>query len=1203
MSSRSRTITLAFSFLSVLAACTAPVPQSAEVEATAPGAVQGDAWLDGLAAELERARAARTAKEHAQAREIIAGAVDRALAELGEREDARSLGLLADLSNFAFDAGDLPRAEAARLRVFELRKRTLPADHLDLLQAQQALAISISSRGDPRGSLEHFEAVLAGRLRVLPADHRDVLNARKNLAVTLKRVGDLAGARALEEQVLEALLRQMPDDHAEVLKVRHNLATTLYMMGEFEEARDLFQRVLEIRVRTLPDDDAHLQSTRTALAATLSKLGELRAALALQTKVVEVLSASLPDEHPDLLAALGNLALSRRELGDLQGALALEERVLAARERTLSDGDDTLQAACCNLALTLRMTGDLTRARALEEQVLEVCTRTLPDDHPDLQIARQNLALTLKLLGDLGRARVLEERVLEVRASTLPDDHPYLAEARLNLAITLEDLGDAAAARELQEKVLEVYSRTFPADHPNAIKARQNLAATLKELGQFDRARELDQEVVEARSHFLPREHPDMLGARQNLAQSMAATGEIAAAREIEEDVLAIRSRTQPADHPEVELARRELARTILDAITLARAGRADPEATTSTAEDVARLTELLRDLCRAQTGAARKIVLSAPSREAEERCARMSRSLDFALSAALGWGAVEPLRAIQPEVFAFAETARGAALASALQARRAAASPRYGEVREDLRRTSAELAVLAQRGAPDETLDRARESRDAAERTLVELARQLPGGEAASGSFDADALAASLLGGQVAVAFRRFEMSRGEVRGAPSAGGRPSVVETAEARLCAFVVRAASPEDAEHATLELVDLGPIAPIERAVESWRDGLGVSGERGVPASAGVLAENLHARGAAVRRLVLDPLEPALGSARYVVLALDDVLHLVPLDALPAGDEGSELLGDRRRFETRATLAELLSPGAVAADRDVLVAIGGATFDEAPLAPDAEEGDKTATGTAPEASVAARFRGGLFEGRFLPLAETGREARELAALHGEVAGKDAESLAIEGRKASRESLFEHAPRARWLHVATHGWFAADSIRSWSDPEPLDARSGLAVRWSAEERIRGMSPMLLCGLAFSGANLSGDDPGAGSGLVTAEELASLDLSNCELAVLSACDTNVGERRAGQGVASLQKALHMAGARTAITSLWKVPDEATKDLMLDFYRRIWVEKKPKAQALWGAKKKLRDTKDDGGAPKYSTRDWAAWVLTGDPR
>ena len=52
----------------------------------------------------------------------------------------------------------------------------------------------------------------------------------------------------------------------------------------------------------------------------------------------------------------------------------------------------------------------------------------------------------------------------------------------------------------------------------------------------------------------------------------------------------------------------------------------------------------------------------------------------------------------------------------------------------------------------------------------------------------------------------------------------------------------------------------------------------------------------------------------------------------------------------------------------------------------------------------------------------------------------------------------------------------------------------------------------------------------------------------------------------------------------------------------MLDFYRRIWIEKKPKSQALWEAKMKIRGSKDENGRLLYSTRDWAAWVLTGNP-
>lgn len=108
-------------------------------------------------------------------------------------------------------------------------------------------------------------------------------------------------------------------------------------------------------------------------------------------------------------------------------------------------------------------------------------------------------------------------------------------------------------------------------------------------------------------------------------------------------------------------------------------------------------------------------------------------------------------------------------------------------------------------------------------------------------------------------------------------------------------------------------------------------------------------------------------------------------------------------------------------------------------------------------------------------------------------------------------------------------------------------------------------------------------------------------MDLSGCELAVLSACETNVGLRRAGFGIASLQQALHAAGVRTAVTSLWKVTDEAARELMVDFYRRICMKETPKAKALWEAKLHLRHQRNPDGSPKCRTRDWAGWVLTGN--
>lgn len=183
----------------------------------------------------------------------------------------------------------------------------------------------------------------------------------------------------------------------------------------------------------------------------------------------------------------------------------------------------------------------------------------------------------------------------------------------------------------------------------------------------------------------------------------------------------------------------------------------------------------------------------------------------------------------------------------------------------------------------------------------------------------------------------------------------------------------------------------------------------------------------------------------------------------------------------------------------------------------------------------------------------------------------------------QKAATEGVIKNMKGPALVHIATHGYFQADVEQASVGVQQENARN---------------NPLLRSGLLLAGAsptikgevmpNLESND----NGVLTAYEAMNLSLDGTDLIILSACETGLGDVRAGEGVYGLQRAFLVAGAKAMVMSLWKVDDAATQALMTNFYTNL-AKGGSKAKAFKQAQLQLMTKYKE---PYY----WGAFVMMG---
>jgi CHAT domain-containing protein len=366
-------------------------------------------------------------------------------------------------------------------------------------------------------------------------------------------------------------------------------------------------------------------------------------------------------------------------------------------------------------------------------------------------------------------------------------------------------------------------------------------------------------------------------------------------------------------------------------------------------------------------------------------------------------------------------------------------------------------------------------------------------------------------------------------------------------------------------------------------------------------------------AELRKRVFDPLAEALRGAREILVIPDGALALVNFAALPVGDS-AYLVESGVLFRTLCAERDLAPLDDATVDETPsgrgLLALGGPSFDgRVPLLAKADVSSTSSLGRPRSASVELPASYAALSFHPLPgaAAEIARvKSLWLASLPTATDRHDDSDgvLSFTGDAATEANFKEHAPGRRVLHIATHGFFVrseraarASNARGVSSSRPpLVVSTALPLEPSED-------PLLLSGLAFAGANHRGDaTDDADDGILTAEEIAHLDLSSVDCAVLSACETGLGEIASGEGIFGLRRAFQLAGVRSLVVSLWPVDDDTTSAWMTEFYGAGIADGGDTAVAVRAASLATLEARRSRGESEHPYY-WCAFMAIGPTR
>ncbi|WP_287738676.1 tetratricopeptide repeat protein [Microcystis sp. M179S2] len=984
--------------------------------------------------------------------------------------------------------------------------------------------------------------------QVSPQDKLAEAERLTQQVIQLYQQGKYNEAIPLAEQALAISKQQLGDNHPLTAQSLNNLAGLYESQGRYSEAEPLFKQALAIRKQQLGDNHPSTATSLNNLAALYESQGRYSEAEPLYKQALAIRKQQLGDNHPDTATSLNNLALLYYSQGRYSEAEPLYKQALAIRKQQLGDNHPDTATSLNNLAALYESQGRYSEAEPLYKQALAIRKQRLGDNHPDTAQSLNNLAALYLSQGRYSEAEPLYKEALDIFKQQLGDNHPDTAQSFGNLAVLYYSQGRYSEAEPLYKQALAIWKQQLGDNHPSTATSLNNLAGLYRVQGRYSEAEPLYKQALAIRKQRLGDNHPSTASSLNNLAELYQSQGRYSEAEPLYKQALAIWKQQLGDNHPDTASSLNNLALLYKsqgryseaeplykEALAIWKQQLGDNHPLTATSlNNLAVLYESQGRYSEAEP--LYKQALAIRKQQLGDNHPDTAQSLNNL--AGLYWSQDDIPQAINYQTQGLAvqeynlsenlkmgdDKQKQDYMAKVLGTTNSVISLNLQAVPNNPEATRLALKTILERkgrilDVSTNSLQILRQRTDDLESQqlltqLIEVRTQLsnltfkkpddfPSAEIYRQQINEVTEKAKEIEGKIGVRSAEFRSLSQPI----TLEGIQKLIP-ADAALVEIVrYQPYNPKNDSfgipryavyilypNGDIKAKDLGEAKPIDDKLIYFRDNL---------ADAETPLPQLQKSARQLDETLMQPIRQLLGNTKTILLSPDAALNLIPFEALV--DENNQYLVENYHITYLTSGRDLLRLKDKFASQQSPLIVADPFYGKA--------GEKVALTRSID----------LSEFTFPGLPGTEQEAKAIKNLL-------PQATVLTGSQAT-ENAVKQVKKPNILHIATHGFFKPES--------------------NVIE-----NPLLRSGLVLAGVTIgqsAGDD-----GVLTALETTNLNLVGTKLVVLSACDTGKGDIKIGQGVYGLRRALVIAGSESQLISLWKVSDDATKDLMVAYYGRL---------------------------------------------